>query len=459
MRQLIIIFIVLLSLSFPSCKKYLDPGPPSTQLTGETVFKNDATAIAAQLSIYSEMEATGLAYSMIVYLGIAGDENANYWTFTQDYLDIASNNLTPNNELVSGMWNAFYKYIYQSNAMLEGIAGSTTLSTPVKKQLEGEALFVRAFSHFYLINLFGYIPLVTATDYQSNALASQSDSAVIYNAIISDLVRSKDLLTANYVGSKNEVSIDRVRPNKFAASALLARVYLYTGQWDKAQAEAGFVLANTTLYHLEPDLSKVFLKNSPEAVWQWMAVLPNFNTYVGGFLPTTGFPYIVTLSSGLVSRLQTSDNRKAAWTNIFDGGTEKFVFPYKYKAGQGTGSITEYTMVLRLAEQYLIRAEASAQLSNLAASLADLNTIRQRAGLPDTTITNQPDLLNAIGDERRLEFFGEFGDRWIDLKRTGKIDPILSQLKGTDWSPTDKLFPIPQTELDRNPQLHQNAGY
>jgi hypothetical protein len=115
-------------------------------------------------------------------------------------------------------------------------------------------------------------------------------------------------------------------------------------------------------------------------------------------------------------------------------------------------------MYLRLSEQYLIRAEARAQQNKLSEAAADLNLIRNRATLPNVTAATQSDLLTAIHNERRFEFFAESGHSFFDLKRTRTIDTVMLQAKSL-WRTGSALFPIPQSEILLNPNLSQNPGY
>jgi len=112
-----------------------------------------------------------------------------------------------------------------------------------------------------------------------------------------------------------------------------------------------------------------------------------------------------------------------------------------------------------LAEQYLIRAEARTNLGNINGAQEDLNIIRNRAGLDNTTASTPSELLIAILKERYVELFTEHGHRWFDLKRMGFADDILSPIK-EHWQTTDILLPIPETELQMNSNLKpQNSGY
>ena len=191
-----------------------------------------------------------------------------------------------------------------------------------------------------------------------------------------------------------------------------------------------------------------------------MAVLPNFNTYAGGLLILTSSPGEVALSPQLVNSFQATDKRKLNWIGSVTVGSNTYYYPYKYKVGQNVTTISEYTMVLRMGEIFLIRAEALARQNDLDGALNDLNVIRGRAGLTQMLATSQPAILDSISNERNAELFTEFGDRWLNLKRTGSVTLILQPVKGADWTPgTDELYPIPQQEIIRNPALNQNLGY
>ena len=139
-------------------------------------------------------------------------------------------------------------------------------------------------------------------------------------------------------------------------------------------------------------------------------------------------------------------------------GPVRYYYPYKYKLTALSLVDTEYNMVIRLAEVYLIRAEARAEQGNIAGAQADLDTVRARAGLPPTAAGDVPGLLGAIGHERQVELVAEWGHRWLDLKRTGLAGAVLGSEK-PGWVATDTLYPIPAGELTANPALSQNPGY
>ncbi|MBT1701042.1 RagB/SusD family nutrient uptake outer membrane protein [Fulvivirgaceae bacterium PWU4] len=445
-----------------SCDEFVAIDPPKNQISGSTVFTNNSTVTSAISAIYIEMMSnsgfmSGGSSSLTVLAGISSDELINFQT-NADYVGFSNNAILPKNSILkSQLWDTGYKYIFYANSILDGLNGSTGITPDLKKQVEGEAYFVRAFCNFYLVNLFGDIPVITTTDYRVNRIASRAPSNTVYDQIIADLQQAQTLLSNDYSFSGGK----RIRPNRWAATALLARVYLYLQDWGKAEALSTEVISNTQVYTLK-DINSVFLANSSEAIWQLMPVQSGFNTNEGAIFISSSTPQVAALTNDLLSAFEPNDNRKAAWVGSVTVGSNIFHFPYKYKVKAGS-VITEYSMILRLAEQYLIRAESRAQQSKIDDAISDVDALRVRAGLPPIKQTNpgitKPDLLVAIEKERRIELFSEWGHRWLDLKRTARADEIMRLIKGSNWESTDVLYPIPQGERENNPSLSQNAGY
>lgn len=449
------VFILLTAISLlSSCKKLVDVEVPPDRIDRGMVFTNDATALSAVAGLYTQMIRTSTQFSnsaITIYAGLYSDEL--YTTATSASVEEYYNNalLASNGTISNNLWLSAYQLIFQANNIIEGLATSTGVSMPVKKQLEGEAKFVRAFCHFYLLNLFGDIPLITSTDYRVNSMIPRIASAQVYDQIIADLNEAKSLMADAYP------SASRVRPNSFSASALLARVYLYKEDWTGAETEATRVI-NEPSYALAANPANVFLIASGETIWQLMPTSATINTWEGNvFIPGGSTAPLYPISNTLVSAFSSADTRKANWIKTVTIGTTTYNYPFKYKV-KTSATLSEYYVVLRLAEQYLIRAEARARQNKVTDGKADLNVIRLRAGLSVTTATDQPSLLQAIESERRLEFFAEWGHRLFDLKRTGRAGPVLTAVK-PGWNPTDSLFPIPSVELNRNPALTQNPGY
>nr|WP_294993871.1 RagB/SusD family nutrient uptake outer membrane protein [uncultured Sediminibacterium sp.] len=445
-------------LAFTSCSKILEIDNPNTQLVGSSVFENDATATGALVAIYSQMENDGYISSIVQLTGLSSDEFINY-NNTSGAMDLAFNNLTSENAITSRFWSDSYKFIYQANAVIEALQKSRNVRSVVKEKLTSEAKFIRAFCHFYLVNLFAEVPIANSTDYRVNSTISRSSINKVYEFIIGDLTDASIYLNDDYLNGNNAISTERVRPNLSAVNALLAKVYLYIGDYSKAEETATKIISKSSTYSLLTDLNSVYLKNSKEAIWQLMVTAPLRNSRIGFDLILTSSPSSVSLRPSIVNEFENSDKRVNSWINSITIGSQRYYFPFKYKIGQNATSVVEYTMIFRLSEMYLIRSEARGRQSNLLGAYQDLNAIRLRAGLIPLVPTTLTDLLNQVNKERYLELFAELGDRWLNLKRSNSINQVMTSVKGSNWATTDQLYPIPLQEILRNASLTQNPGY
>lgn len=463
-----------LILTSSSCKKFLDVGAPTTSINQGNVYQNDYTAAAALTGIYAQMMndfSIGGITSISLLQDLASDNLVlNNLTPQTGYLNWYRNSFTPDyldNGGFGNLFTNFYPKIYITNAAIEGISKSSTLTESVKKRLLGEAYFLRAFYYFYLVNLFGDVPLVLTTDYTKSSNASRSTISDVYNQITLDLEKANSLLSDTYVdgGIINQTS-ERTRPNLSASQTLLARVQLYKKNYSEAVSLATHVINKNSTYRLlSPD--SVFQRNSAETIWSLQPVKSNYNTdeaaiFLLDRIPGTLGPKYFSLSISLVSSFESNDNRLKNWTGTFTSGSDKYEYAAKYKVDANTSDVSEYCIVFRLAELYLIRAEARAEINDITGATDDLNIIRKRAGLPPTTAATLPALRKAILQERRVEFFTEWGHRWFDIKRSGAIDSIMQKvmsLKGGSWSPYKALYPIPNSEIRTDGNLTQNPGY
>lgn len=471
-----------------SCKKFVTVPTTAAKVDGAEVFQSNAAAIGLMTGVYANATRNSEGYFpyLSIGAGLSADELTAYGIGSPVNTALYSNNLT---NTFTYFWSEFYNYIYVTNQILEGIAGPNKLSPDVLTRLSGEAKFTRALFYYYLVTLHGDVPLVTATDYTQNEQKARTPAAQVYQFIISDLQDAENLLGPDYTNADLETvsTTTRLRPNKWAAAALLARVYLQTGDYPNAIAEATKVIGQTNTYHLET-LDNVFLATSQEAILQFQPTSnSSWNTYDATvFILTTPPSYSnpVSLSNGLYNAFEDGDNRKTSWVGSLSSGATTYYFPYKYKVrntGYATIPLTEDQMVLRLAEQYLIRAEASIQHGDIAGGIADLNTLRARARAAGTTAIPDPlpalsstlsknDALLALEHERQVELFTELGDRWLTLKRlkgqsnpgisrADEIMPAITAAKGGTWSTDDQLYPLSLTELNSDSKLTQNPGY
>lgn len=463
-KNIVIVTFTFTLLAFhSSCKKFVEVELPRNEFSGDVVFQSNATALSAVTGVYSSMYASngfanGSTNSVTQNSGRSSDEFKNHSSTGGGgsvSFEFSANDITVTNNTNLGLWSRMYYNIFQTNLILEGLEATTTVAESVKKQLIGETKFLRAFCYYYLTNLYGDVPLALSSNYQGNNVLKRAPSSEVYSQIILDLKDAENLLSIPYP------TTGRIRVNKLAATALLARIYLHQGDWINAENAASTVIANA-MYSLPSNLDTVFKSTSPEAIWQLLPNAAGRNTYEGSSFILTSTPSGVSLSDKLVNAFEINDKRRQSWVGVFTNSTGTYYYPFKYKIRLNNLPVTEYSMVLRLAEQYLIRAEARIQQNKLTGTnsgQSDVNAIRARAGLPGVLVSDKNGLLLAVEQERFVEFFSEWGHRWIDLKRTNRADAVLSVYKGASWQSSDILYPIPQSELIANPNLTQNKGY
>lgn len=440
-----------------SCKKFVQVPAPETQAELSKIFGDDKTAESAATGLYFRMVASGSAFAnsgLSVNAALSADEITNVST-NATYDAFKNNDLLSTNTTISNtFWTEPYRLIYHANAVLEGLQASSSLSVQVRNQLRGEMLYSRSLLYFWLSNIFGAVPLQTATDYQVNAVMPRTDTSKVNTQILADLLEARALLTNSNSTTSN------LRPGPEAVTSLLARLYLYRRDWADANAMATEVI-NSIKYSLET-LANTFLATSKETIFQ--IYKQNTNTGDGGtFIPTSTSVrpnFIVT--NNLLNSFEAADLRKSNWLKSNTVSGVAYFYPYKYKVRAIT-PVTEYVIVQRLAELYLIRAEARANLNDLIGAIDDVDMIRKRAGLSTIKAINPTiskiDLIETIYKERQLELFTELGHRWFDLKRTGRVNAVLGDLKGSNWQITDQWFPIPFAQIELNPFLTQNDGY
>jgi starch-binding outer membrane protein, SusD/RagB family len=480
-----ILALACIALSITSCKKFVDVGAPPTSTNGVNVYATDANAVAVLSGLHVQLSGFAQGNRSVSFLaGLSSDEFALMSGADATFNGYYTNTLTviASSSIGTDFWNVLYDYVYTANSAIEGLNKTASLTSAVRQQLLGESKFFRAFVYFYLVNLFGDVPLVISTDFSKSASLPRTPKAQVYIQIIKDLEEAQELLSEDYLNGNlkpyTSSSNERVRPTKWAARALLARVYLYNNDWIKAEEQSSLVINNQFLFDVIP-LNEVFLKNSKEAIWQLQPVAAGYNTEDAKLFSLTSSGLNSTnpvkLSDYVLSAFDSSDKRKIIgnWINNVTVNAEELFYPFKYKQSQnnpsittesGTQNMSEYLMVLRLGEQYLIRAEARAQQNKISEAQADLNVIRNRAGLSSTTADTKPSLITAILNERRLELFSEWGHRWFDLKRTSIINSVMDTVtpaksNGSQWQSFQQLYPIPFQELQLNAALVQNSGY
>lgn len=456
MKNIPLYLLFIIASLMMGCDNFVDVDLPSSLLTGPQVFEDPNTVRAALGNAYSKLRDKGILSGSGsgggVAFGLYSDELLNYDLDGSAADNIYDNAVLASNPTVQDFWNESYHQIYCANAIIEGVSASKSLTDDQKNTFTGEALFIRAMVHFYLANIFGDVPYITSTNYEVNRKISRTAVVKAYENIIKDLTQAEALLPISYS------SPERTIPNRAVATALLARVYLYNQNWAEA-ADRASALINDSRYNLTDPLDAVFLKGSASTIWQFKPISSKRNADESGtYIFNSAPPPSVSLANGFIAAFEPGDQRRQSWIGEVEDQGTVYYFAYKYKQNTTTASSLEYSVVLRLAEQFLIRAEARARQGDLAGAVEDLDKIRNKAGLDNTTAAGSTAILDAIARERRVEFFAEYGHRFFDLKRNGKSEILSASKPG--WDHNDILWPIPETELLSNPALlPQNAGY
>lgn len=467
-KKILVCFLLLMTIVvMPACKKLIRQNP-ITEVNGDQLFSSDQSATSVVLGITTKiMEAVSFFNGQGTRnLGLYGDELIRNSSPGASDLAFFNNDVKTSEPVVLEWWNTGYYYVYCANSTLEKLERSTALSTAVKQQLQGETRFLRALVYFYLVNLYGQLPLVLVTDPAITSGLLKSPEPVIYNQVISDLLQAYAEVEEAYPVMIGRPS-NRCRVNKATVSALLAKAYLYVGNYANAALYSSRVI-NDAQYRLEADPDKVFLAQSAETIFGLYPTNKTYNTSEGRVFLSGGSKPLYILTDYLLQRFEALDGRLQKWTKNIQVTSGTVAIPYKYKVF-ASEEVLEYTVLLRLADMYMVRAEAYWAQGNLPEAIQDVNKIRGRAGLsllPGSLTVAE--VREAIERENQLEFFAELGHRFLDLKRWSSLNPATPHLKRADdvfaitkpgkWKDYMINLPIPRSEVQKS-AITQNPGY
>jgi starch-binding outer membrane protein, SusD/RagB family len=443
----IIYLLCTLSFSFIACNKILDVSPVDSVPSDEAI-QDKVGVERALIGSYNALQAVGLYNRNMIIVGDLAADNLIWTGTTLEYGQIQNKPIPAENSIVEGMWAAAYDGINRVNNILVQLPGIPGLTETEYDGYEGEALFIRALLHYNLGIYFGGVPIKTQPTLDlSNIDVARNTLEQVYEQVISDLTTAKAKLSVTKVNG---------RANSFTASALLAKTYLWKFQLSGDQASAGQAISEASRvineggYTLDTDYGSLFdpLVSSSESIFEVLYDLQNYNRLAQYFFTRElSGRYEVAPVSELVQSYEVNDNRLIPSIS-YDSKNQPYCIKYNDVSGG-----TDHVYVFRLAEMYLIRAEALAYSNGDIASIqSDINVIRNRAGLANTLASTIADLQLAVESECRHEFAFE-GHRWPDLVRTNRATTVL----GIDEKYT--LFPIPLSEVQTNKLMEQNPGY
>lgn len=498
-----------------SCKKSFLDVPPQGQLTEEQALIDPAAAEKLVGGVYNtlyfgDFGNTTVGFLWVIATDVASDDG-DKGSFPSDFgpaVEIETFTTNANNFIFNNIWLGHYEAIVRANKAID-VLNRSTFDETTRKRLIGEVRFLRGFYYFNLVRAFGGVPkivsVIAPADANSDAVNTRASRDEIYGVIIEDLQYGVDNLPR-----KGEAGAIVGRITKGAAQGMLAKVYLYRQDWQKA-FDLSKAVIESGKYSLG-DYTTMFREvgvNNSESVFEVQtgphrgtdncdAVSPKFSNSQGPRSKGTwrnnvdGKQYDGDLGFGfnspsadLAASYEPGDIRRDAsiifvqptigggpnpGTVLWDG----FRIPtldsvenprYSYKAYHSpfkeTTSCNGYLdkdfkpkniRVMRYAEVLLIYAEAAARLNQTGEATAKLNMVRARANLPASTGT-----LANIWKERRFELALE-QDRFFDLVRTGQAATVLAS-KGFQPG-KHEVFPIPQPQRDLSGgRLAQNPGY
>lgn len=484
-----------------SCKNDFLDKAPETVVPAAEFYKTESDFQQAIIGLYNPLRAlygTGLADVGAWAMGEMRSDNttfsfnaANRGYADREYVDLFTDDA--NSGTTSNKYNSNYIIIGRANQVLKTI-DAATFDEKQKNNFKGQALFLRAFCYFDLVQYFGDVPLALepATSFEQTALP-RTPREDVYKQIIADATLAASLLPTPSAQTKGYVA-------NGAAYALLGNVHLVLKQWENAES----ALTKITGYSLLSDYASVFdpnNKNNAESLFEVQyldeptaAAASNFGY---NFLPILADPGVIsgfpsgnsnsyagwnTPTPDLISSYEAADKRKAASIGFYSG--EGYVNrPYAKKFVHGAKiapNTNDNWPVYRYAEVLLMLAEAQNEQAKPSA-LTSLNAVHAhpRTGLSPVTTTAQAELRELILKERQIELAFE-NKRWLDLVRTGRAVAVMTaqgnKIKANpqayyypagispvaasyNVSETKLLFPIPQREIRLNPLLKQNPGY
>lgn len=437
---------VLAAAFLVSCKKFLDVQPVDSVSDGQTIV-DKTSAETATRGLYRALSADGYYGLTFQAIGYLSGDNVQ-WTGSQSIVQqFISHNVRADNAYIASAWSAIYATINRANHIITKVPEITDplLTQSLRNQLTGEAYFVRALAYFDLARTWGGVQLaLTPTNSASDKNGIQKSSlAESYAQVLSDLTTAEQLLPE---------TTNRYRATKKTVWALRARFHLYQKEWALADTYASKLLGDAANYQLVKPYSAFFANNvvaTPESIFE----LSYSATYTSGHRNQWQPP----ANNG--TRQWAPNDAFVALVNDANVGGNRNTLVAKTSQGLWYGNLyyrspaTDPAYVLRIAEQYLIRAEARAQEKKLTEALSDLNAVRSRAGLTPSSALTQSEILLAIENERRIEFAFE-PHRWFDLVRTDRAGTVMGVTDKNKW-----VLPYPASEVLIDGELEQNFGY
>jgi starch-binding outer membrane protein, SusD/RagB family len=488
-KFLIGLFLALLMTSIFSCQSdWLSPPPENTLIATDSTFAKNENAVRFVNACYAQM--ADWQVSVFSWSGVSSissddaDKGSDPGDLGADKDQMDNLTYSPTSLSIAEVWNGNYIGIGRCNQALENVP-KFTLDEATKNKYLGETKFLRAWYYFNLVRIYGGVPLISRVFSEDQldevtAAYTRSTEDEVYKLIEADLNDAINALPAKGVQELG-------RADKGAAQALLAKVYLYRKNWAKS-LELSEAVISSGKYGLDADYASLWRQSSEnglESIFEIQGQNAEDGWGIGGYFTHQGVRGTVTdgfggwgfntPTSDLEAAYESGDVRKSATIYkggdvLWDGavvGNDAANPRYNYKAYVSKNKEANYDdwssgkniRVLRFAETLLINAESANELGQSAKAVEQLNKVRKRAGLGNTSASSQGDVRNAIWKERRVELAMEH-DRFFDLVRQGRAGAVLRAHGKPFVDGKHEHFPIPLEQiLISNGKLAQNPGY
>ncbi|MBD1423129.1 RagB/SusD family nutrient uptake outer membrane protein [Sphingobacterium chuzhouense] len=443
------IYLLLIMLIWTtSCSDLLDLQPEAS-VSDEGVISDKKTSLAALYGIYDNIQNSYTP--TLTAFNLAGDNVISYATPT---IIVPDRNAEDNG---GAPFAAFYVTINRANFIIKRVPEvvDNQLTDAERDQIVGEAYFLRAFAYFDLARFYGGVQIVTEPTERidTHKGTKRSTLAETYNQVLADLDKAEELISGE---------TDRSRATKFAVYALKARFFLYTEQWEQAEEYASKTISNSNFSLVKPFTTFFTDRLSKESIFEVVYTAVDASTYWRSWLSTEdGGNQTYVPEPSLIADLLDPAKGGARKNILKQSVQEPELYAVQlYGKKDGTSSL----FALRIAEQYLIRAEARTKKSNpdIEGAVSDLLEVQSRAEVTPlfthNAVTTVEDVLVAIEEERRLELAFE-GHRFTDLIRTNRAAEVLGSYNPLLKEPYQWVFPIPASSVEKDPDLEQNKGY
>ena len=472
------IYCTLIVLAFAGCKKSLLELYPITSGNVKDFYKSSTDFQYAVTGLYATLRAEGIVNEFVLGDLPTDDTYTTTGRAIQGENDYDNLTVFPSTSaastILANRWNNCYVGINRANKVI-GLIDPIAMDASLKKQYKGEAEFFRAFFYFNLVKTFGDVPLVTSSleTVSESYTYPRENKSKVFELIQKDLSDAINLLPASYT------AVDLGRVSSTSAKALLARVLLFQSKFTEATPILKSAIDNPATYGLvTTGYASIFAYNNggnKEILFanQYSGAIVGQQSSITNIFSQTNFP-----TPDIFTAFEAGDLRRDAsiqGTPGTSGIIKKFIDPVTGQLGGVDNPIIRYADVI------LMYAECLNEAGDVSAALPYINQIRSRAfgnttrnyqdtnpASTTTYVSGQADLRDKILKERRLEFCFE-GLRFWDLVRMNRFDilnnyfttgKILVNGSTQQIKAYQKLFPVPQSILDINPQVYkQNPGY